>query len=257
MNKAVLLMRPVDEFYNVPIYKYIQCGEPVLAEEVKFSGIVDLNQFLISKAFPSLVLYIPSGVFEDFEIFEGDFVVVHSGIEPNRNDLIFIFENGSQLLRTYTPKDAGKEFWVITSIIQPRWKSISSNKLKEFELDNSKTENFPSPGDKEHISNWFSLNYLIGYFDEMTLLEVKGESMIEKQIRNGDLVLINRNIGCNTGDVIAAYVEGGYTLKTYEGDGYIKKLAPANSNFKEITVWDREARSEGVVTARIRMLREL
>jgi len=257
MNRAVLLMRPIDEFFRLPIYKYIQCGDPVLADEVKFSGEIDLNQWLISTLFPSLVLYIPSGNFEEFEIFEGDFVVVHSDIGAKTNDLIFIYENGEQRLRTYYPGDERKQFWTVTSVIQPHRKSISRNKLDQLQMDNSGNVQFPSPENKSRITTWFSFHSLVGSSYNLTLLEVKGESMIGKQIRHGDYILIERGIGCDTGDVIAAYVDGGYTLKTYDGDGYIKKLAPANSNFKEITVWDRDARMEGVVTARIRMLRQL
>ncbi len=250
-----MMMRPIIKRGDlVPMYKHIQCGDPVLAEEIKFKGAVDLNGLLISSNGDALVLYIPHSGLEAFEIFEGDFLIIHFGLKAKMNDLIFCLDGDEQVLRTFRKGD--KNYWLVTAILQPRWK-LYSEKMEELLLHSSRDLSFfPHKENLNEIHVMFNLNHLMPRLDDTILLEVKGESMIEKQIRNGDWVLIDKTIKCESGDVIAAFVEGGYTLKVYDGKEYIKRLVPANSKFKEILVWDRNAKSEGVVIGRIRRLKK-
>jgi len=233
-------MRPIIKRGDlVPMYKHIQCGDPVLAEEVKFKGAVDLNSLLISSAEDSLVLYIPNSGLEAFDIFEGDFLIVHFGMNAKINDLIFCLDGDEQVLRTYRKGD--KNYWLVTSVLQPRWK-VYSDKMEQHMFGSAPDLSFfPEKENLNDIHVLFNLNHFMPRPDDTIMLEVKGESMIEKQIRNGDWVLVDKTQQCESGDVIAAFVEGGYTLKVYDGEEYIKRLVPANSKFKEILVWDSNA----------------
>lgn len=73
-------------------------------------------------------------------------------------------------------------------------------------------------------------------------LEVRGDSMIEDHICNGDFVLIERTTDVRDGDIVVALVDGtDATLKRIykEPNGKVR-LQPANSNMQPIVV-DRAA----------------
>lgn len=91
------------------------------------------------------------------------------------------------------------------------------------------------------------------------VLRVKGHSMIDDQIANGDFVLIDPDAQVHDGDIIVAThvnatTDGGAaTLKRlYRETGRIR-LQPANSEHKPIYVnaqeWDREWQVQGKVIA--------
>jgi repressor LexA len=85
-------------------------------------------------------------------------------------------------------------------------------------------------------------------------LRVKGDSMIEDAICDGDLVVVRRTSQARDGDVVVAILEGEETtLKRFhrQPDGRVR-LEPANSSMKPIVVAEVEIR--GVVTSVIRRL---
>jgi repressor LexA len=66
------------------------------------------------------------------------------------------------------------------------------------------------------------------------LLEVKGDSMIDEGIREGDLVLVERRGDPKDGDIVIAEVDGGWTMKYFKKKGNIIYLKPANKNYAPI-----------------------
>ncbi len=66
------------------------------------------------------------------------------------------------------------------------------------------------------------------------LLEVKGDSMIEAGIQEGDLVIAERKGDPKPGDIVIAEVDGGWTMKYYRRKGSSVYLEPANSAYKPI-----------------------
>ncbi len=66
------------------------------------------------------------------------------------------------------------------------------------------------------------------------LLEVKGDSMIDEGIREGDLVLVERRGDPKDGDIVIAEVDGGWTMKYFKKKGSIVYLKPANKNYSPI-----------------------
>ena len=88
---------------------------------------------------------------------------------------------------------------------------------------------------------------------EVYALRVKGNSMIEDAICDGDLVLIERREEARDGETVVAVLPGGEaTLKRFylEGDGV--RLQPANSTMEPIRVPAVEIR--GVVVSVIRQI---
>ena len=68
------------------------------------------------------------------------------------------------------------------------------------------------------------------------LLEVKGESMINAGIFNGDNVLVKKQPNAENGDIVVALVDDSATVKTfYKEDGYYR-LQPENDTMDPIIV---------------------
>lgn len=66
------------------------------------------------------------------------------------------------------------------------------------------------------------------------LFTVSGDSMIELGIFEGDKVIVRKTNSANSGDIVVAYIDGGYTLKTYRNKNGKVWLEPANSNYPNL-----------------------
>ena len=77
-------------------------------------------------------------------------------------------------------------------------------------------------------------DYLIGDKAASYVLEVKGDSMIDEGIHEGDLVVAERKKEPKDGDIVIAYVDGGWTMKFLRKSGGKTWLEPANKNYKPI-----------------------
>lgn len=94
---------------------------------------------------------------------------------------------------------------------------------------------FPSPA-QDYEEARLDLNEHIILRPEATfLLRVKGHSMIEANIRDGDIVVVDRSITPRHGHIVIAEVDGGFTIKTLWRQGGVVKLLPANPRYQPIT----------------------
>lgn len=83
------------------------------------------------------------------------------------------------------------------------------------------------------------------------VLQVRGESMIEDGILDGDFVLIDEQETANNGDIVVALLENGFaTLKRFFKEKNRIKLEPANAKMEPIYV--RDVKIQGKVSAVIR-----
>ena len=83
------------------------------------------------------------------------------------------------------------------------------------------------------------------------VLRVKGESMIEDGIHDGDYVVVERNPSPKNGDVVVALLDNAYaTLKRFYRERDRIRLQPANSTMQPIYCYDPII--QGVVKAVIR-----
>jgi repressor LexA len=90
--------------------------------------------------------------------------------------------------------------------------------------------------------------------DRTFALQVRGESMIDDHICNGDFVLVEKTDAVKNGDIVVALVEGTEaTLKRYyaEADGRVR-LQPANSTMGPIFVDPASLQIQGRVLAIMR-----
>jgi repressor LexA len=88
-------------------------------------------------------------------------------------------------------------------------------------------------------------------------LQVRGESMIEDHICDGDYVLIERTSDVRNGDTVVALVEGlETTLKRFyrEGEGQVR-LQPANAALQPILLPASNVQVQGRLLAVLRKYR--
>jgi repressor LexA len=83
------------------------------------------------------------------------------------------------------------------------------------------------------------------------LLKVKGESMIDEQIRDGDYVIVEQSESAENGDIVVALLENGMaTLKRFFKESTRIRLEPANSTMAPI--FAKNVRVQGKVVGLIR-----
>jgi len=100
-----------------------------------------------------------------------------------------------------------------------------------------------------------SLTDLVPTGDQVYLLRVKGKSMIEDHIDDGDLVVVERRDSASDGDIVVAILDGEEaTLKRFyrERNGMIR-LQPANASMEPI--FTNAVQVRGVVRGVIRRFR--
>ena len=88
---------------------------------------------------------------------------------------------------------------------------------------------------------------------------VEGNSMCEAGIFDGDLVVIDKSIEAKEGDIVAAFIDGEFTLKRFKVDEHegCAWLMPANADYKPIKVTEENTFLVwGVMTFCIRRLHE-
>lgn len=87
---------------------------------------------------------------------------------------------------------------------------------------------------------------------EHFVLRVRGDSMIDDGIRDGDYVVVARRANAQNGQTVVALIRGEATLKRYYSEGARIRLQPANAAMKPILADARDVTVQGVVTGLIR-----
>ncbi|MCX7928850.1 MAG: transcriptional repressor LexA [Patescibacteria group bacterium] len=83
------------------------------------------------------------------------------------------------------------------------------------------------------------------------VLQVRGDSMIEEQIRDGDYVIIEQTEHARNGEIVVALLDNGMaTLKRFYQEATRVRLEPANSKMSPIFV--KNVRIQGKVVGLIR-----
>ena len=75
---------------------------------------------------------------------------------------------------------------------------------------------------------------LIDTPSKTTLITVKGESMIDAGIHDGDVAVVEKRMTTNIGDIVVAIVDNEFTLKTLDKERGQFILRPANPAFPVI-----------------------
>jgi repressor LexA len=87
---------------------------------------------------------------------------------------------------------------------------------------------------------------------ENYVLKVRGDSMVDDGILDGDLVIISRREVADNGEMVVANVNGEVTLKRLYKEGERVRLQPANSMMSPIFAAARDVAVQGVVVGLMR-----
>ncbi len=88
---------------------------------------------------------------------------------------------------------------------------------------------------------------------ESFVLRVRGDSMIDEQIRDGDFVIVESRSEARDGETVVALVRGeDATLKRFYQRGREVRLQPANARMKPIDLPARDVQIRGVVRGLLR-----
>ncbi|MFZ0887629.1 MAG: transcriptional repressor LexA [Candidatus Binataceae bacterium] len=92
--------------------------------------------------------------------------------------------------------------------------------------------------------------------DNTYCLRVRGESMIDEGIRDGDYIIVEGRDTATDGETVVALINGEATVKKLyrEGDGRVR-LQPANATMQPIMVDEGDLRVRGVVVGLMRHYR--
>ncbi len=94
---------------------------------------------------------------------------------------------------------------------------------------------------------------LVSGSGESYVLRVRGESMIDEQIRDGDYVIVESRSHARNGETVVALIRGSEaTLKKFYLRGDRVSLQPANSTMEPIDVPAEDVEIQGVVRGLVR-----
>lgn len=90
---------------------------------------------------------------------------------------------------------------------------------------------------------------------ETFVLTVKGDSMIEDHIMDGDHIIVEKKNHAQNGEIVVALIENEATVKRFYREAGRVRLQPANASMQPIYVDDRELRIQGVVIGILRKMK--
>ena len=135
-----------------------------------------------------------------------------------------------------------------------------STSLKLPLADGGVRAGFPSPA-QDYIDRTFDFNRNIISNPEATFYAVvHGDSMIGAGISENYLIVIDRSLDAQDGDIVVAYIEGDFTIKYLDLSEKSKGtiwLRPANDKYSPIEISaDRDFQVWGVVSSVVKRLRK-
>lgn len=110
---------------------------------------------------------------------------------------------------------------------------------------------FPTPAEEDLLDSITLDDYLIDNREATFMLRVKGDSMHDAGIREGDMVLAERTITAKPGQIVVAEIDGRWTMKYLRKQGSYFYLEAANKKYKPIYP-EEDLRIAAVVKAVLR-----
>jgi repressor LexA len=106
--------------------------------------------------------------------------------------------------------------------------------------------------DTVHVDRFF-----IGQTREVFALRVKGDSMIEDGIHDGDFIFVRKQLQANRGDTVVAMIGDEATVKRYYPEGDTIRFQPANAAMQPILVKKRDFKSVNLIGVVIGVYRKM
>lgn len=99
-------------------------------------------------------------------------------------------------------------------------------------------------------------NLLIEWPTRTVLVPIRGDSMIEAGVLDGDTAVVERTESADSGDFVVALIDGQYTLKELRYDGRQPVLVPHNKEYETIRP-QQDLQILGVVKGIVRRYRRV
>lgn len=91
---------------------------------------------------------------------------------------------------------------------------------------------------QENIQDYFPIPADMLPNEQIFMLQVKGDSMINAGIFDGDKVIVKQTSTARNGDIVVALIEDGATVKTFYKENDHIRLQPENDDYDPIIVKD-------------------
>lgn len=99
--------------------------------------------------------------------------------------------------------------------------------------------------------------FFIGQTREVFALRIKGESMIEDGIFDGDYVFVRKQLQAQPGEIVVAMIGDEATVKRYYPEGDTIRFQPANAKMEPIYVRKRDFRSVNILGVVVGVYRKM
>ena len=123
--------------------------------------------------------------------------------------------------------------YIVKDPLKKRTIKLPGNSSKSIPLLGTVTAGIPITAIQE-IEEYIPVNNLSGSAEDYFALHVRGTSMMEAGIMDGDIVIVRRTPVADNGDIVVAMIEDEATVKRfYKENGHIR-LQPENPEFEPI-----------------------
>jgi repressor LexA len=113
---------------------------------------------------------------------------------------------------------------------------------------------YPEPAEEQLIDTMTFDDYLVDNPEDSYLLKVTGDSMINANIQENDVVIVDKKKRPREGDVVVGFIDNEFTLKYLQKKNGKICLVPANPKYP--TIYPKNSLTiEGVVVSIIRKYR--
>ena len=113
-----------------------------------------------------------------------------------------------------------------------------SSKLSLPIVDSGISAGFPSPAD-DFLDTSIDLNKILITNKDATFYgRVKGDSMIDAGLSDGDLLIIDKSLEPKDGKIAVCFIDGEFTVKRIKITNKCIYLVAENKNYKPIKVTD-------------------
>nr|WP_145549814.1 translesion error-prone DNA polymerase V autoproteolytic subunit [Variovorax boronicumulans] len=141
----------------------------------------------------------------------------------------------------------------MNSTTAPTWPALDAPRVLLPMPTVSIPAGFPSPADdytvKRHDLNELLITHPLATF----FWRVSGDSMIDAGIHDGAILVVNRALTPEHGNIVVAQVDADFTVKYLHRRADRVKLVPANPTYPEIRLREGQTLTiVGVVTASIK-----
>ena len=148
---------------------------------------------------------------------------------------------------------------------KPRAIEVRFDTNSEVAMERRPSRHVPLIGDvaagtgvlaQEHVEDLIPLPTDFTGEGELFMLRVRGDSMIEAGILDGDFVVARQQTVAENGDIVVAGIPGDEaTIKTFKKSGNNITLVPSNSSMKPMVFTSDEVQIYGILVTVMRKLR--